>query len=401
MGICNVALSMQCNFSTAIAKYSRMVQAARPDMQRTDLRASEDSYSQMALYFILPRIGMTDENGNRTTLKYRKAQAQNFDIKGRFMRGYIAYRRGYDFTIANKAFEEAVKPAYPNTQAEKGYAAWYLSAMNRSELMPTNYNPEKTSECNQNVKLYEKLATENYRCPLAVATPEVLCSEAWRLDAHALDNLSKLYEKADTTLSAYLHDMALKSLALQYECGNPFNLAEWKGRTTNCIWAKYYKMRAKADEALETMREIPLDENNEAPYYAREKKVYAPLNRECNSLNMRYHGLTRADELCDGIKSVVDTADYVVNKDVNEARAQRQREQAAKERRINQQIKDWDDKADAFERSLNETIFGSFATDLERSLTGKMSQQDYLISDSLRYEAEKRHREKLEKEYDE
>lgn len=401
MGICNIAASVSCDFDTAMAKYIKLVEADQPDMQCTDLRASEDSYSRMALYFILPRIGMTDDNGNRVTLKYRKAPVQNFDIKGQFMRGYVAYRRGYDFTVAGKAFEKAVKPAHPNTKAEKGYAAWYLTALNRSEFVPENYNPEKKSECYKNAKLYEKLAVENYRCPLAATTPEAIGSGAWRLDAHVLDQISKLYEKADKTLSAYLHDMALKSLSLQYECGNPFNMAEWNGRETNCIWAKYEKMRAKEEEARESLRDIPLVENNEATYYAREKKVYAPLNKECNSLNLRYRGLTRADELCDGIKSVVDTADYVVNRDVNEAREQRRRELAAREREIKRKMDEWNEKADAFERNLNSNIYGSYATDFERSLAGKMSQQDYLTSDSLRYEAEKSYRKKLEKEYDE
>lgn len=401
MGICSIAASAKCDFGTAVAKYSKLIEASLPDMQRTDLRASEDSYSRMALYFILPRIGMKDDSGNRVTLKYRKAPAQNFDIKGQFMRGYVAYRRGYDFTDATKAFEEAVKPACPNTKAEKGYAAWYLTALNRSELVPVNYNPEKESACRKDAKLYEKLAVENYQCPLAVTTYEVICAEAWRLDANVLDKLSKLYEKADKTLSAYLHDMALKSLSLQYECGNPFNMEEWNGRPTKCIWAQYYKMRAKEEEARESLRDIPLIENDEATYYAREKKVYAPLHKECSSLHLRDRGLTRADELCDGIQSVVDTADYVVNRDINEAREQRHREQAAKERLINQQMEDWNQQADAFERSLNEYFTGSYATDFERSLTGEMSQQDYLTSDFLRYEAEKSYRKKLEKEYDE
>lgn len=400
MGICNIALSTQCDFGTAMAKYSKLVETAAPDMQHTDLRASDHSYSRMALYFILPRIGMTDENGDRVMLKYRKAPAQNFDVRGQFMRGYIDYRRGYNFNIAGKAFEEAAKPLCQNTQAEKGYAAWYLAALNRSEFMPTGYNPEKKSECNKAIELYDKLAAENYQCPLAVVTPEVIGSQAWRLDANMLDKLSKLYEKADKTFSAYLHDMALQSLTLQQECGNPFNMAEWNGRKTKCIWAQYNKMSAKVDEACEIMRDIPLDENNEAAYYAREKKVYAPLNKECNSLHLRNRGLTRADELCEGIKSTVDTADYVANREINKIREQRKQEQVVREREINRKMSEWNEQADAFERSLNANLFNSYATDFERSLAGEMSQQDYVTSDFLRYEAEKSYRKKLESEYD-
>lgn len=393
MGICNIACFMQCDFSSALTKYAELIQADLPDMGQTVLRASEDSFSSMGLYFLLPRIGMTDDVGNRVTLKYRKAPAMNFDVEKPFARGYFAYRRGYNFADAQKAFEEALG-SDQSSRAEKSYAAWYLAAMNRSELVPP-HDKDQERVCNKQAEKYEKYAqTEN--CPYAVMTAENIGNLAWQRDGHMLDMLSKLYRQNDETFSAYLHDMALKSLQLQQDCGNPFHMAEWNGQKTKCIWAQYYDLKAKVDKAEEACGTV--DEDDELPYYRRQIAYYSPLAKQGKKLAGR--GLACGDSLNELINDVVSLAEYVVGRETEQRYEQYRQEAAAREREVNRQMDEWNEKADAFERALNTYGYGSYKTDEERALSGEMPWDDYWRSESLRSDVERAHRKKLEREYD-
>lgn len=393
MGICNLAAFMQWDFSRALEKYAELIRADLPDMEQTILHASENSFSAMGLYFLLPRIGMTDEEGNRVTLKYRKAPARNFDVSKPFVRGYLAYRCGSDFAEARKAFEEAFQ-SEQSSNAEKTYAAWYLAAMNRSELVPL-YDREQKNVCDKQAERYEKYAQKN-QCPYAVMTAESIGNLAWQRDGHMLDVLSKLYKQSDETLSDYLHDMALRTLQLQYDCGNPFNMEEWNGWKTECIWPRYYSLKAKVDKAEAACGTV--DENDETPFYRRQLEQYSPLVKQGKRLAGR--GLACGDDLNKLINDVVNLAEYVVGREAEQRREQYRQEEAAREREINRQMDEWNKKADAFERTLNAYGFSSYKTDMERALTGEMSREDYDRSASLRYDMEKSHREKLESEYD-
>ena len=110
---------------------------------------------------------------------------------------------------------------------------------------------------------------------------------------------------------------------------------------------------------------------------------------------IRKKGLRAADELYEQIENSISSA--VAAKSYFDKQAELEREK--RKYAINRAMEKFDEKADRTERDINLMFGEMYMTNLERNLTGSMSNRDFLVADDIRQTARSKYQKEVEAEY--
>lgn len=349
-----------------------------------DTHGLQQTEGELALYFALRSVGA---NGN-------PLPAQEFAANGSFLNGYRQYRMGRDF---NKA-EELLADGAKREGAEAGWAAWYMAKLCREEKMPLyGFDEEGEKAKREAQKTAERMdeIAANRNCPKAVIDTANLQYLLWKRDPEALLSVGKQYVPVNTEVALVLLDAVGDAVTEMGQFGDPLRKAKWNDYDTGNVWACYEEFYARYKACTAEINEAWAISVSAAQHAeAKAKDALKALKDEAWGLTGK--GLYRAEELYhwieDGEASASRSA-YQLQKQEEEIRQQR-------EDAIAREMEKFDEKADSLERNMNAMFGNGFATNFERSLTGEMSQDNFLLSDELRHKVRENYRKEMEETYD-
>ncbi|MBP3701919.1 MAG: hypothetical protein J6I64_08510 [Lachnospiraceae bacterium] len=360
LALYDISLVKNISLAEAACRYQKLASKEEQEMgtiqELFDVKRDDVLY---AWYFYLRR---------NIYLKRKKAL---FPIKlyhaapdSKLMKAYRDYRRGKDYRQAHQALVEVIE-SKDSKVSEKKWAQYCQVLVKKLDMLDWDF-PHKSI-------MDDAMVVGCGQAFWRLDPYYVLYHERWASDPSQGEYLLKEY--ADPSEEEYFLERAAGEMwERRHQLGDPARRSHWNGYETKNLWAAYKELKPQYDK---------VDKRSSTDLDVLRKKV------------KRYTG--KGHYYIDFMQSMIGSYLYDLGAKDREIREA----QKARELEINRQMREFDKKADSFERSVNALRDRDAGlTQEERYWRGTADQQEYMDSWALRERARDRYREELEKELD-
>lgn len=391
MAICAIADAFEIGIADACARFDAMgIANETPTMliQPTYQHISKyDKYvftvnSDMGLYFVMRR-GLQ--------IRYLACPLPNLDAKSDLMAAYRTYRKGKNYKEAESQFQRVID-SQSASKEERAWAKYFLSQLCFNEFLydydvVSDYKKSDEATIARGKQLREEAAAE---CIFANDSVEAVLARAWAFEADAIYMVAHLLDVPE--LSKYLNVIA-EEKSRRHVCGAPVDREKWEDHETKTLCVELNTLTKNLDEAIEKFNKSRQGKSTCEEFEKELKKYRSQLE------SMMKKGYMKAGRVHKLLSEIYDQVSARILEFIQEQQYE-DRLREAREAEISRRMAQFEDDADARERSINAFAFGDAYTDFDRHLLGQMSDKNYYASDYSRHLAREKYRAEVEAEYD-
>lgn len=363
-----------------------------PTGQYSPRISAEDG--RLGYYFVL-----RNQFGADMIQQILAGEKKNMDVDGAFVRGYRLYRRGQRFDLAEQSLNRAFGQNGAGSE-EQGWAAWLLAKLYRTEKMPLEELEYKDyalrcKEAENAAERWTQKAIQN-DCPMVNVTNVHLCRQLLLENQEMVYAVAKNWSGRDVVRGEYWKKIAAAERAVRTAFGEPFGRRQWEEYSTKCVWPE---INSIFDQYKYLLKKTANSDGLSADSKSNLRDQWNELMDRVRAV--KGCGVYIAEKLYEKVERWRDL--YGRQLDHEAARKEQQNRQRfeAREAAVRAQMDQFDANADRLERSINRDWGdGTYDTNLERLISGRMSQTDYMAADDVRYRARQKYRAQVERDYD-